>query len=92
MAEINKLYKVLHMVLSIGVRMSSYNTLLEDKDMGFKTPLEQANEYIERLNRRIAELYAEVERVNKINVELEKELYIAKSDLDFMILCLNKGS
>jgi polyhydroxyalkanoate synthesis regulator phasin len=60
------------MVLSIGVKMSNYNTLLEDKDMGFKTPLEQANEYIERLNRRIAELYAEIERLNKLLSESAK--------------------
>jgi uncharacterized small protein (DUF1192 family) len=50
----------------------TYNTLLEDKDMGFKTPLEQANEYIERLNMRIAELYAEIERLNKLLSESAK--------------------
>jgi hypothetical protein len=61
---------------------SNYNTLLEDETMGFKTPLEQANEYIERLNRRVAELYAEVERVNKINVDLTKELNVEKNDYD----------
>jgi polyhydroxyalkanoate synthesis regulator phasin len=60
------------MVLSQEGKMSNYNTLLEDKDMGFKTPLEQANEYIERLNRRIAELYAEIERLNKLLSESAK--------------------
>jgi polyhydroxyalkanoate synthesis regulator phasin len=52
--------------------MSNYNTLLEDETMGFKTPLEQANEYIERLNRRIAELYDEIERLNKLLSESAK--------------------